>query len=331
MNIAFAGLRHDHIFGLASMAKQNPDFIITGYWEQDDAAREIAKMHFSQPAYSSYEELLSDECVDVVAVGDYFGIRGRRVIAALKAGKHVLCDKPVCTSLEALDEIERLLQEKKLKLGCMLDLRYEPCLRTLSTLVADGLLGQIRTATFTGQHPLNWGVRPTWYFEDGKHGGTFNDIAIHGVDAIHFLTGSPYVKTLYARQWNAFAPSAPDFCDCAQFVGELENGANVMSDVSYAAPAPCGFKTPAYWRFTLWGENGFAECRFSDPKITLMLTGDEQPRTLTAKPVPSDYLRDFKHEIEGEPVLFDTRSVLDSSRAALQLQRYADEKSNQKG
>lgn len=326
MNIAFAGLRHGHIYGLAGLVKQNPDFDIAGWWEEDPEALKGGEAAFERPPYESYEALLSDANVDIVAVGDYFGIRGQRVIEALKKGKHVICDKPVCTTLEELDIIAGLLCEKNLKLGCMLDLRYEPCLQHLSSLIAQGQLGEIKTASFTGQHPLNWGQRAGWYFEEGKHGGTFNDIGIHGVDAIHFLTGFPWKKTLYARQWNAFAPLAPIFMDCAQCVGELANGANVMADVSYAAPSPGGFKTPAYWRFTLWGTNGFAECRVNDPDITLLLTGDTQPRIVTAPPVRNDYLQDFKRELCGERVRFDTQSVLDSARATLQLQLYADQK-----
>lgn len=326
MNIAFAGLRHDHIFGLASLADQNPDFRIAGWWEADDTARCTAAKVFAMPPYDSYQELLSDKNVDIVAVGDCFGNRGKLVIAALKAGKHVIADKPVCTRMEELDEIEKLIAQTGLKLGSMLDLRYEPCLRQLADLVHNDVLGDIKTASFTGQHPLNWGLRPGWYFEEGKHGGTFNDIAIHGVDAIGFLTGHKWQKTLYARTWNAFAPLAPNFCDCAQCIGELENGANVMVDVSYAAPAPSGFKTPAYWRFTLWGEKGFAECRLGSPEITVMTTGDTEPRTIFASPVDGDYLRDLKLEIEGMPVLFDTKSVLESSRLTLQLQHYADQK-----
>jgi len=326
MNIAFAGLRHGHIFGLAGLAKQNPKVTIAGWWEEDKAAYSDGCSIFEMPAYPSFEALLADESVDVVAVGDYFGVRGQRIIAALKAGKHVISDKPVCTSLDELAEIESLLKEKKLKLGCMLDLRYEPCLRHLSNLIADGVLGEIKTACFTGQHSLNWGSRPQWYFEKGKHGGTFNDIAIHGLDAIHFLTGYQWVETLYANQWNAFASLAPDFHDCAQCVGKLKNGANVMADVSYAAPSPGGFKTPAYWRFTLWGTKGFAECRVNDPSVTLLLTGDSQPHTVTATSVDGDYLRDFMREMQGETVQFDTQSVLISSRTALQLQHYADRK-----
>lgn len=327
MNIAFAGLRHDHIFVLAKEVRENPATTLCGWWEEDADARKAASALFAEPVYESYEALLADEQVQAVAIGDYYGVRGKRVIQALKAGKHVICDKPVCTSLEELDEIERLLDETGLKLGCMLDLRYEPALRHLALMVRKGMLGQIKTAAFTGQHPLNWGVRPGWYFEEGKHGGTFNDIAIHGVDAIGWITGSPWAKTLYARQWNAFAEHAPDFRDCAQCVGELANGANVMADVSYAAPSPKGFVTPAYWRFTLWGTGGFAECRYGDDTVTLMQTGDLQPVSVKASyPVTATCLTDFLKEIEGFPTDFDPRSVLQSSRATLQLQRYADQK-----
>ena len=326
MNIAFAGLRHDHIFALANEVRKNPFISLCGWWEADEAAHEAASALFPEPVYESYEALLADESVQAVAIGDYYGIRGQRVIQALRAGKHVICDKPVCTSLEELDEIERLIQQTGLKLGCMLDLRYEPALRHLAQIAHEGMLGEIKTAAFTGQHPLNWGVRPGWYFEEDKHGGTFNDIALHGVDAIWWLTGSQWVKTLYARQWNAFAEHAPNFKDCAQCVGELANGANVMADVSYAAPAPKGFLSPAYWRFTLWGTDGFAECRYGDTSITLMLTGDQQPHTVTAPPVTESCLTEFMKEIAAAPTAFDTQSVLTSSRATLQLQRYADQK-----
>lgn len=325
MKIAFAGLRHEHILLLAKMAQSHPQLTLTGYWEQDGQARAAAAPFFAQPVYDTYEALLSDETVDIVAIGDYYGARGELVIQALQAGKHVMCDKPVCTSLKELDEIERLCREKALKLGCMLDLRYDPALRLMASLVKDGTLGQIRTAAFTGQHPLNWGVRPMWYFEDGKHGGTFNDIAIHGLDALHMLTGSPYASTQYARQWNAYACHAPDFCDCAQFMGQLFSGAAVMADVSYAAPAPSAFTLPPYWRFTLWGEKGFAECRLNENQVTVAQAGEAQARILPAPPVQDDYLTDLIREINGQPVLFDTRSVLDSARAALTLQHYADQ------
>ena len=324
MNIAFAGLRHGHIFTLARMARENPLFTITGYWEEDAAAREAAAPQFTETAYPSYDALLADPAVDVVAVGDYYGIRGERILRALRAGKHVLCDKPVCTRLSELAQIETLCREKGLKLGCMLDLRYDPALRMAQSMIRGGMLGEIHAVNFTGQHPLNYGVRPSWYFEPGKHGGTFNDLAIHGIDAVTMVTGLAYEKTLCARTWNAFAHSVPDFRDCAQLMGTLQNGAGVTADVSYAAPAPSAFSLPPYWRFSFWGENGFLECRLGEGEVTLALAGDAAPRRLSAPPVTDDYLTDLTREIQGESVAFDTKSVLLSTKTLLEIQQFAD-------
>ena len=231
-NIAFCGLRHGHIFSLYDLAKANPEVRVVGAWEEDEAARAQAMEKIAEPFYGSYEQLLADPRVEIVAVGDYYGVRGQRIIQALRAGRHVLSDKPLCTRLSELDEIERLCREKGLYVGCMLDLRYDPALRLAARLVRSGELGEIHAVNFTGQHPLNYGTRPMWYFEPGKHGGTFNDLAIHGLDAVRFITGLDYRRTLYARQYNAFAREQPDFPDCAQLMGEYENGAGLVADVS---------------------------------------------------------------------------------------------------
>ncbi|MBQ7050370.1 MAG: Gfo/Idh/MocA family oxidoreductase, partial [Firmicutes bacterium] len=101
MNIAFAGFRHSHIYGLYKSAVENPEVTITGCCEENEEARLAAEKEIgSSFKYNSYEELLQDPSVEAVAIGDYFQKRGGMIIAALKAGKHVICDKPLCTSLE---------------------------------------------------------------------------------------------------------------------------------------------------------------------------------------------------------------------------------------
>ena len=325
MKIAFAGLRHGHIFSLAEAARNHPELSIAGAWEEDAGARKSAEEMFPEPFYGSYEELLNDREVDIVAVGDYYGIRGERILQALAAGKHVIADKPLCTRLDELEAIKERSYRSGLKVGCMLDLRYDPALRLARDMARRGDIGGIRNISFTGQHPLNWGTRPMWYFEDGKHGGTFNDIAIHGVDAVRFITGMEYAKTLCARQWNSYAVHAPGFCDCAQFMGVMENGAGIMADVSYSAPSPAAFALDSYWRFTIWGANGVIECRLGSGEVRFAAAGDKQMRTLAAPAVQGSWLDDLLTEIHGGKTGFGTESVLESARTALEIQKFADE------
>lgn len=325
MNIAFCGLRHAHIYTLYELASGRADVNIIGVWEENDPDRCAAQSRITCPFYDSYYQLLADERVDIVAVGDYYGIRGQRVIDALKANKHVLCDKPICTRLEELDEIERLCSEKHLFVGCMLDLRYDPALRLAQKLITDGRLGEIHAINFTGQHPLQYGVRPMWYFESGKHGGTFNDLAVHGLDAIRYITGMEYRRTIKARQYNAFAHQQPDFADCAQLLGEYQNGAGLVADVSYSAPMPSAFSLPTYWRFSFWGEKGMLECRLGEGQVTLACEGMPHAQVIAAEPIDEDCLCDLILTIEGRPTAFLPNDAFIATRAALEIQQAADQ------
>ena len=320
MNIAFAGLRHGHVFGLYEKAKAAPGVAITGAWEEDEAAREAAQKTIAEPFYPRYDDLLADPRVEAVAVGDYYGIRGQRVIRALEAGKAVIADKPLCTSLEELAVIRDLALQKRLNVTCMLDLRYDPAVRMARQLVRAGRLGRIHAVNFTGQHPLDWGARPMWYFEAGKHGGTINDIAIHGIDAVRFVTGLDFVRPVAARCWNAFAHEALAFRDCAQFMAEFEGGAGVTGDVSYSAQSDTAWLMPSYWRFTIWGENAALEFRYGSGMVLIAEKG-RPIEEIPCQPVDETWLTDFMKPFD-ETTLLDT---LTSQEAVLRIQKQADE------
>lgn len=327
LNLAFVGFRHGHINGLYQQARENPEVNIAAAFEEDEAARRAAAEALGvQFTHERYEDLLADPTIDAVAIGDYFGIRGSRAIAALKAGKHVIADKPLCTSLEELDKIEKLSREKGLKVGCMLDLRLSAWVEPVRQFIFDGKLGEIHQIFFSAQHPLNWGTRPGWYFEAGKQGGTINDIGIHGIDMIPHITGLKFKKVTAARQWNAYAKLAPKFMDSAQFMYELDNGCGVMADVSYAAPSSMGFKLPQYWRFTIWGDKGVIECgNNTQPKCSVALAGAAAPIELELPEKDDRKILDFfLSDLAAAPTALNTATVIESARTALIIQAAAD-------
>lgn len=320
MNIAFAGFRHSHIFGLYNMAKKSERVNICGCFEEDGAARAEAERAGVNFNYSSYAEILEDRNVDAVAVGDYYGRRGRMVIEALKCGKHVICDKPICTDASELEEIKRLSEEKNLKVCCMLDLRYMPQVKKVRELAKTGKLGKIYIASFTGQHFLNPESRPRWYFEAGKHGGTINDIAIHGIDLLRYITKENLSDISFAKTWNAFAFKTPEFKDCAQFAVKLGDIA-VMADVSYAAPNFEGI-LPTYWEFTFWGSEAMARFSYKDNKLHVFKNTEE---IIECEEAESNWLEDFVDETEGiKTGIMDTADILESQRQVLKIQMFAD-------
>lgn len=326
VKIAFAGFRHGHINALYKLAEENPNVEIVAAYEGNADARAAAEADLGVNfTHNSYEDMLKEEDIDVIAIGDYYSIRGSLAIKALKAGKHVYADKPLCTSLDELDEIEKLAKEKDLKVGCMLDMRYNKNVQPVRNFIKEGKLGEVHAIFFSGQHPLMYGTRPGWYFEEGKHGGTINDIAIHGIDFVEYVTGLSMKDVIAARCWNAFATEVPSFKDCAQFMVELDNGAGLMADVSYAAPNSSGYTLPFYWRFTIWGTKGVMEFKVGSEEILVALDGESGTETIEIPDVDTgDCLSVFLDELEGRATDIDTESVIKATRDTLKIQEFAD-------
>jgi predicted dehydrogenase len=295
--VAFAGLRHDHIYALHALASQKAELEVLGCWEEDPASIQRAREKNVRIGYATFDELLRDDIVDVVAIGSYYGARGEMVIRALEAGKHVIADKPLCTEEKELERIRALAKQKGLSVGLMLDLADHANVLRAMELIKKGALGRINNIHFNGQHPLLFGVRPAWYFEKGKHGGVINDIAVHGIDLVRTITGADVARVIGARCWNFYAKAHPDFCDSAQLVLQMSDGCGVIADVSYASPDSYGYTLPSYWSFEIAGERGMLSFSFSSDGVRAYLNGDTVARVYPPVAPVSDYLDAFLQDI----------------------------------
>lgn len=322
--ILFCGFRHSHINSLYQKVSASPLAEIVGCVEENEAARRQASETLGAVfTQRSYESWLEDPRVTAVAIGNAYGHRGDAIIKALRAGKHVIADKPICTELSQLKTVRALSEKKGLVVGCMLDLRYLPQTQRALALLKSSRLGKIRNITFNGQHCLDYGSRPGWYFEPGLHGGTVNDIAIHGIDLVRLLTGEEFAGIDGARTWNAYANRHPHFMDSACFLARLEGGAGVMADVSYAAPKT-GYTLPSYWEFRVWCDNGMLQFNFAESTVTVHEAGAAEAQTFAGIAPHEDYLQEFIRQIQtGSREM--TENILRSTQTALEIQRAAQE------
>ncbi|MBQ4518054.1 MAG: Gfo/Idh/MocA family oxidoreductase [Clostridia bacterium] len=325
--LGIAGFRHGHIYSLYDTAQKNERIETVAFWEENaEAALGAEKSRNIVFTHNSYQDMLKDPDIDIIGIGNYYGARGSMAIEALKAGKHVIADKPLCTSLEELDEIKKISEEKGLSVGLMLDLRHHKNVLAAKKVIADGTLGEIHNIQFGGQHPLLYGERPSWYFEKGKHGGVINDIAIHGVDLISYLTGYYVDKIIGARTWNAYATEESDFKDCGQFMLSLSNGAGVIADISYSVPNSIGFNIPYYWEFKIWGSHGMLAFSANADGVKLYLDGEKEVLNIPAIEPKDNYLDAFLDEIEGKKSsLISSEEIFNSSKTTLLIQKCADE------
>ncbi len=325
IKLAFMGFRHGHIYALHKHAQQLPDVQIVAACEEEPATRAaVIKAGVVAITHDSYARMLDDSGCDAIAIGDYYGRRGALAIEALQRGLHVISDKPLCTTLAELDQIEALAVKRGLKVALQLDLRDSGMIIKARELIRNGAIGAVHGVVFTAEHPLNLAGRPAWYFEPGKHGGTINDIAIHAFDLIPWVTGQRFARVEAARSWNAFATQTPWMHDAGQFMATLENGAGVMGEVSYFAPDSLGYGLPPYWRMTFFGREGVLELTFTQKKIMLAKNGDKEPEyPEPAADNAGGYLKAFLAEIQGAPLpdMPGTAETLRASRVSLLIQK----------
>jgi predicted dehydrogenase len=328
LRIAVMGFRHGHINAVWKAAGESPGLERVACCEEHEPTRRQLAGGDVAISHDDYGRMLDEVPCDVVAVGDYYGRRGEIIIEALRRGKHVISDKPICTSLAELDEIERLAGGGGLVVGCMLDLRDSGVFLRLREIIRSGRIGEVLAISFNGQHPLMYGERASWYFEEGKHGGTINDIAIHLIDGIPWLTGLQFKTINAARSWNAKIREVPHFMDGGQMMMTMANGAGVLGDVSYFTPDSFGYSLPQYWRVTVWGSGGMVECSQGSDGLALYENGRKEAQDLSpAAPEVNGYLDALAAEIGGqtEGLHISSAEVLASSRLALRVQEAADQ------
>jgi len=321
MKLAIVGFRHGHVGAIYQEAQQLDFVEVVACVEEDPAARAGIPQDLGvELTHDTFDQVLDEVEFDAVACVDYYAKRGPTVLKALAAGKHVVTDKPLCTTVDQLREIARLARGKNLVVHVDLTMRYSAAACTFVKLVREGTIGEVASAVVFGQHGLAWGTRPGWYFEESKHGGTLNDIMIHGLDLVRWATGSEFTRVIAAEGSSLQDSPAPSFFQqSAQCFLSLESGARMFGDASYLAPA--GHQAP--WRFYLWGSQG--HLYFDTATLELQRAGEPAaPVELVAGPNMSPF-EDFARQVQfgAEPFL-SREECFKSTMAALTAQKAAD-------
>ena len=179
----------------------NPNAEVYGFYDINIArAEELARNHGGK-AYSSYQELLADPEIDAVSVCAANHVHAEISIAALKAGKHVLCEKPMAITLEECEAMVAAAKEAGKYLMIGQNQRLAKAHVKAKELIAQGAIGKVLTFRTIFGHggPETWSVDPgknTWFFDKSKAAmGAMADLGIHKTDMIQYVLGSKIVKT----------------------------------------------------------------------------------------------------------------------------------------
>jgi predicted dehydrogenase len=211
--------------------------IVSGHRETAEAA---ARQFGNPRVLDSWQAAVADPDIDAIDICAPNSLHAAIAIAAAEAGKHVLVEKPMATSLEKADAMIAAAREAGVILAVAHNLRFVPIYSAMQRLLADGAVGRIFSARGFFMHAGPdefWGATSDWFWREGEAGGgSLLDMGIHMIDLIRWMVGRP-VREVTAMTARVLKPTFAD--DNAIVIMRFEGDilASVQSSWS-ARPVP---------------------------------------------------------------------------------------------
>lgn len=198
--------------GIVSGAHLNPGWLVVPDAElvavcdiNQTAAETLAKKFNIPKVFTSYEEMLKLGEIDAVDICTPNKVHTPAVIAALEAGKHVLCEKPLAVSVAEIQAIHAVAQKTDRILMTAQHHRFSPASTAIKAWVDTGALGEVYHARVNATR-RNWlPTSPGFINPELSGGGPCMDIGVHALDTALWLMGFPKPVRVSGRAHTNFA------------------------------------------------------------------------------------------------------------------------------
>jgi len=244
-------------------------------------------------ATRNYDDLLRDP--DIHAIDICAPTSGHRdlAIAALQAGKHVLCEKPLARSAQIAHEIAAAVRESNKVFMPAMCLRFWPEWAWLKRLIAAGTYGKVLAARFRRvAEPPGWGLKN--FFNGAESGGALFDLHIHDTDFVSYCFGRP--ATVFSTGYSKFSGAIDHVVTQYRF----SSGATVHAEGGWAMAFGFGFNMS----YTVNFEHATADYDIGRGKEALRLATNKTLEVVSLEE-PDGYVQELRHFAaclrEGKP------------------------------
>ncbi|MEC1522213.1 Gfo/Idh/MocA family oxidoreductase [Neobacillus niacini] len=220
----------------------NPDgnSVVVGAADVSSKALERFKNEIDKDVYvtTDYKELLKREDVDAVAILSPDYLHEEHAVAALQAGKHVYCEKPLAITQEGCDRVLDEAQKSGKHLMIGFNMRYMSMYQTMKEIIDTGVIGDIKAVWV--RHFVGLGG---YYYYHDWHSTAANTTSLllqkasHDIDVIHWLTGSYATKVSAFGSLNYYGGDKPNDLHCPDC--ELKD---TCPDASLQTLTQCAFR-----------------------------------------------------------------------------------------
>jgi predicted dehydrogenase len=218
----------------------------------EEAVATAARETGCKRTYADPSEAIAADDVDAVVVASPTFTHAELAVAALAAGKHVLCEKPLASTLEEAAAIARAVDESEASFLMGFMRRFDTTWSSVAERVAAGEIGEPLLVRSTGRGPS---LPPQWALDPGRSGGLIAEVNSHDIDSIRWFSGEEF-ETVYAVGRASKRPDLaeryPGFVDLVLASFELSGGA--LGELDGACPADYGYDA----RVEIYGSEGVA-------------------------------------------------------------------------
>ena len=169
--------------------------LVAGVSRDQGRADTFAREFGARFAYTEYEEMLANPEVEAVFIATPNSFHAGQVVAAARAGKHVLCDKPLANNVADARAALEACAKAGVKLGVNFHNRHLPWVKDVSRLLADGIVGEVEVVQLQvasgPRHYDNWRSDP-----EIAGLGSVHNVGVHGLDFLRVLLDSDPVEVM---------------------------------------------------------------------------------------------------------------------------------------
>ena len=190
LRVAIAGLGFGEKVHLPAL-RDCPATEPVALWHPRQTRLDAACASSGLPGTTEFEALLADPAIDAIVIATPPAPRQALASAALKAGKHLLLEKPVALDGAGVEALQRLAIQQRCCVAVDFEYRAVPLFQQLAQLLEDGVLGDpwlvkldwLMSSRAEASRPFNW------YSEAASGGGVLGALGTHAFDTLHWLIG----------------------------------------------------------------------------------------------------------------------------------------------
>jgi predicted dehydrogenase len=240
-------------------------------------------------------------------------------LAAIRAGCHLIVEKPLALDLASLQQLYEALCASQVRMMAMLSMRSLPAFRQAKALIESGAIGQ--PLLINARKSYKWGQRPEWYGDRKRYGGTWPWVGIHALDMAEYLTGLQ-ATSVYALHANRGHRKYPGCEDSAVGIFQLQNSVSMTVSIDLFRPNSCRVWGDDWCRVV--GDKGSIEANASTGQVRL-INADHDGVIQSFANQPEAIYQPFLAAIANDtPWPEDPRLPFRLTAAALQARQAAD-------